>query len=404
MIYRAASWLAGAGLPAFARGDLAARLRPRPAGPAAIWVHGASVGELRSAERLLPQLARIRPLIVTANTQAGLEAAREMGFAAHLAPLDTPQAVGRFLDAARPRVIVTLENELWPNRIRIARARGISQVVIGARISARSARRWRLARGMIAAMLGTIDGLSAQDAGSEARFLALGLPPSAVLPRMQLKLLAPARITPPAPSAARDRTVLAASTHEGEDGPILDAYLAARARIPDLRLIIAPRHPRRAPEIAALLDARGLGFARRSDGAGLAAPVLLGDTLGEMGLWYGAAGICITGGSLTDKGGHTPWEPAAYGCAILHGPHISNFAPDYQALHEAGGACPLGAAPGETLAKLAENPAKAREIGAAARAVLEASAPDPAPLIAAIAALATEGPSTNIDRTGKEKT
>src|SRR5690606_25957918 len=107
--------------------------------------------------------------------------------------------------------------------------------------------------------------------------------------------------------------------------------LAARQSCPDLRLILAPRHPRRGDEIAALIAARGLPLARRSGGAE-SGPVLLADTLGEMSRWYAAAGICFIGGTLTDRGGHTPWEPAAWRCAILHGPHVSNHAEGFAAL------------------------------------------------------------------------
>lgn len=351
--------------------------------PAAIWVHGASLGELTSARPLIERLAQDHALIVTANSLTGRDMVRGWGLPARLAPFDAPGPLRRFLDAARPRLALTIENELWPGRSAELARRGIAQIVIGARMSERSARSWQRLPWLIGPMLGRISGLSAQDPGSEARLLTLGLHPDALLPRMNLKLLGPVAITPPPDSPERDRTILAASTHEGEDATVLDAYLRLLETRPDLRLILAPRHPDRGDAIAALITARGLDFARRSQGAG-DAQLLLADSLGEMARWYDAAGICFVGGSLVDKGGHTPWEPAAHRCAILHGPHVSNAATDYAALDAAGGAIPVEASDlADRIA--AQLDGAARETGRRARAELDRMAGDPAPLLDAIA-------------------
>ncbi len=401
MLYRGASWLAGAFLRPFASGEMAERLVLDPVridDAAPIWLHGASVGELMSARPVIEALAARCPLVLTANTATGRALVQGWGMRARLAPLDTPQSLHRFLARFRPRVAVTLENELWPNRSALLARAGVRQIVIGARMSERSARRWARLPWLIGPMLGRIDGLSAQDLGSEERLIRLGLPEDALLPRMQLKLLAPARSRPGPQPDTRDRTILAASTHEGEDGPILDAFMAARRAIGGgLRLIIAPRHPARAEEVAALMAQRGLAPARRSQGADETAPILLADTLGEMARWYDAAAICITGGSLVAKGGHTPWEPAAHGCAILHGPHVSNFAEDYAILHAVGGAETLPADAGAALARLAADPAEAARMGAHARALLRKRAGDAAPLIRAILQAAGIGTAGGFD-------
>ena len=353
--------------------------------PGGIWLHAASVGELTSVRVLAGELARDFPLTVTTNSLTGRDLARRIGWPCALAPLDVPQAVGRFMDRVQPAVMVTAENEMWPNRSRIAALRGMAQVVVGARMSERSAARWGRLPGLIGPMLARIDALSAQDQGSEARLLALGLPQTALTPRLNLKLLGPAQVMPGADGPDRARTVLAASTHEGEDAVMLDAWLAARARLPDLRLILAPRHPERGDAVAALIAARGLEFARRSHGGGLGAPILLADTLGEMAQWYQAAGICITGGSYVDHGGHTPWEPAAWRCAILRGPHVANQAGDYADLDVAGAALFSTA---ETLPQLltdlAADADRQRGMGLAARKLLLSRAGDPGPLIARI--------------------
>ncbi|MFO1137888.1 MAG: glycosyltransferase N-terminal domain-containing protein [Paracoccus sp. (in: a-proteobacteria)] len=397
MIWRGGSALAG-GVLALAAPFCGADWRERLAltgpkvAPGGIWLHAASVGELTSVRVLASALARDFPLVVTTNSLTGRDLARQIGWPCALAPLDVPQAVGRFLDRVRPRVMVTVENELWPNRSGMTHARGVAQVVLGARMSERSARRWARLPGLIGPMLARIDALSAQDQGSEARLLQLGLPPDALSARLNLKLLGPAQVMPGADGPDRARTVLAASTHEGEDALMLDAWAAARAMVPDLRLILAPRHPERGDAVAAMIAARGLDFARRSLGGDAAAPVLLADTLGEMARWYHAAGICITGGSFADHGGHTPWEPAAWRCAILHGPHVANQAADYADLDAAGAAAGTTAAtlPG-LLAGLAQDPGRQREMGHAARKLLLARAGDPAPLVARIRALVQRG-------------
>lgn len=369
-------------------------------GQADIWVHAASVGELNSAATLINAMAGQHSLLVTTNSETGLQRARAAGWNAVLAPLDLPGTLNRFLDAARPRIAITVEAELWPMRADLLAARRIPHLVIGARMSERSARRWSRLPWIIGPVLRNITALSAQDGDSEARLLGLGLPQAALLPRLDLKLLAPARVAAPAASAERDQTILAASTHPGEDEPILDAFLAARARHPDLRLILAPRHPERADQLGTALRARGIAFGQRSLGVD-DHTLLLADTLGEMPLWYDRAGLCITGGSLVDHGGHTPWEPAAHGCAILHGPHVANFTESYAALDQAGGARMVdGASLPTALSVLLAAPEEARQMGQTAREVLTTRAGDPAPLLDLIYRLAKNPRDTDMLRQG----
>ncbi|MDS9466613.1 glycosyltransferase N-terminal domain-containing protein [Paracoccus sp. MBLB3053] len=394
MIWRGATALAGLALRGgslLSGPDLRERLALSgpPITPGGIWLHAASVGELNSARVLAKAMAAERPLTITTNSTTGRALAGKLGYPATLAPLDVPQAVARFLARVEPSVLVTVENELWPNRSAMAGELGVAQVVVGARISERSAARWAKVPWLIGPMLKRIDVLSAQDEASEERLLRLGLPSRAVAGRLNLKLLGPAKVTPPEDGPMRARTVLAASTHEGEDEIVLDAYLSARAAIPDLRFILAPRHPERGGAIAAMLAARGLEFGRRSRGDGREAQILLADTLGEMADWYAAAGICITCGSFTDRGGHTPWEPAASRCAILYGPNVSNHAPDYRDLAGAGAA--MRCDPGDLalrLSALAQDVPAQRRMGQAARALLLERAGDPSPLISRIRSFA----------------
>jgi 3-deoxy-D-manno-octulosonic-acid transferase len=243
-------------------------------------------------------------------------------------------------------------------------------VMLGARMSARSARGWQRFGGLAATALGAVRFASAQDALSRAQLMTLGLRAQAVGPDFDLKAEAVARLPLPdaLPRDTRASWLLAASTHEGEDAVVLDAFAASGLT----HLILAPRHPKRAPAIAALLADRGLAFARRSDGAEPgAAQVLLADTLGEMDLWYARCGICLIGGTLADKGGHTPWEPARHGCALLHGPSTWNFTRAFADLDAAKGAQPVAAGTlAETLRGL--DAATQDRLAAAASGVLQA--------------------------------
>ncbi|RJK96207.1 3-deoxy-D-manno-octulosonic acid transferase [Paracoccus aestuarii] len=395
MIYDATTRIAEAALRMRARMGGSAALRERlvcgtPPGPAAIWIHAASVGELTSARRIIRALADRHRVQITTNSETGRDLARGWDLPARLAPLDLPGTLARFLGAVRPRLALTVEGEFWPLRSRLLAQGGVAQAMIGARMSERSAGTWGRFPRVIGPMLGRIDALSAQDQGSEARLLSLGLPHRALMPRLDLKLLDPAALPLPPSDAGRDAVILAASTHEGEDGPILDAFAALRGVRPDLRLILAPRHPGRGPAIAGLIAARDLPMARRGEGAADAPPggVLLADTLGEMPRWYARAGLCIIGGSLADHGGHTPWEPAAHGCALIHGPHVANFLDAFDSLDAHGAARPAGDLTG-TLARLLDHPAEARAMGAAARRVLDDRAGDPGGLIARLDGLAS---------------
>ncbi|OCX66183.1 hypothetical protein BFP70_07325 [Thioclava sp. SK-1] len=309
-----------------------------PHGP--LWLHAASNGELTSARPLIDLILAQQgsSLLLTTNTETGRTLAQSWDLPntmVCLAPLDHRLILRRFLSRHRPSAHVMIENELWPNRIVAMAPRPI--FAISARLSEGSARNWsRL--GIGPAMMGCFTAVSAQDPASQDRFRALGLPASRLMPPFNLKTTVMARQANDPLDWPRAQTLLAASTHEGEDAPLLAAFTAARRTNPALRLILAPRHPRRADDIAKLITAAGLGYTRRSQRNGTDKPVFLADTLGEMENWYASAGMCFTGGSLVPKGGHTPFEPAAYGCAILHGPHVANAAQPYALLDQAGGA------------------------------------------------------------------
>jgi 3-deoxy-D-manno-octulosonic-acid transferase len=350
------------------RGALGERLgRGAVTGPA-WWVHGASLGELTSARGVIAGLAAEGAVLVTANTVTGraLVAGWQLpGVTAAFAPFDAGGAVGRVIARVRPRALIVIENELWPGRMAACAAAGVPVIMLGARMSARSAGRWRLAGGIMRRMLAGVAYLSAQDAASEARLVELGLPEGRLGPRVNLK----AAVAGPG-RAGNARVLLAASTHEGEEALVLAAFQAAGTF--DL-LILAPRHPARGAEVARMLAARGVTFGQRSRGDAVPATgVYLADTVGEMHRWYGMAGVTVIGGSFADRGGHTPFEPAAQGSAILHGPSVHNFAEPFAALDAAGGAVAVadGAALAEALRGM--DAARQADLVAAAGAALPA--------------------------------
>jgi len=326
------------------RGEASLR---RPRGPL-IWVHGASVGEMLAAVPLIERLrARDFAVLVTSGTvtSAALAEQRLPDGAIHqFVPLDAPRFVRRFLDHWRPQLALFVESDLWPNLILSCAERKIPMILINGRLSERSLRRWRLVRGAIGALLGRFDLCLAQSITDAERYGELRAP--RVTTTGNLKLDVPA---PPADPAALARLrqavagrpiIAAASTHPGEEEAMLAAHRRLREKFPALLTVIAPRHPARGESIGQIATAAGLAVALRSRrGEPLTdTGVYIADTLGELGLIYRIAPIVLMGGSLARHGGQNPIEAARLGAAVLHGPHVWNFAEIYATLDEAHGA------------------------------------------------------------------
>ena len=321
--------------------------RDRPAGPL-IWVHGASVGEMLAAVPLIEKLcAQDFAVLVTSGTvtSAALAEQRLPDGALHqFIPLDAPHFVRRFLDHWRPNLALFVESDLWPNLILSCAQRKIPMIVINGRLSERSFGRWRRVPGVIAALLSRFDLCLTQSGADAERYSQLGAP--RVDCTGNLKLDVPA---PPANQAALRRlqdsigarpVVAAASTHPGEERAILTAHRRLRAKFPSLLTVIAPRHPARGESIAEIAKAAGLPVALRSrrDHPMPDIGVYVADTLGELGLIYRVAPIVFMGGSLASHGGQNPIEPIRLGAAVMHGPHVWNFAEIYATLDDAHGA------------------------------------------------------------------
>lgn len=323
---------------------------PRPTGRL-VWVHAASVGETLAVIDLVERLvARGTPVLVTSGTvtSAAIAAERLPAGALHqYVPVDVAPWVARFLDHWRPDLAVFVESEIWPATIRALDDRGIPRVLVNARVSERSARRWHRLDGLPRALFGGFALVLAQSDGDGERLAGLGAP--RVLATGNLKFDRPP-LAVDAAELGRLRAGLAgrpawvaASTHDGEEAIAAAVHARLTTRLAGLLTVIAPRHPRRGDDIAATLAAAGLRVARRSQGETpeAATDVYLADTIGEMGLVYRLAPIAFVGGSLVPHGGQNPIEPARLGVAVLHGAAVRNFADLYRALDETGGARPV---------------------------------------------------------------
>lgn len=324
---------------------------PRPDGPL-IWFHAASVGEAASLLEMLRRLGQARPeltcLVTTGTVTSSQFLADRLpeGCLHQFAPLDVLPWVRRFLDHWRPDAAVFTESEMWPATLYEAHARGIPLLLINARISNRSFRRWRMMGNMARALLTRYERILAQDTLAGEQLAALGADPTTLSVEGSLKEGSAPLPYDEAERAKMSRAFagrhlwLAASTHPGEEEIVLGAHLRARPALPFLSLILVPRHPTRGDEVAAMVRARGLAVAQRSKGEPITADtdVYLADTLGEMGLWYRIAPVSFVGGSLVDVGGHNPFEPALLGSAIIYGPNVRNFIDGYRRLQAAGAA------------------------------------------------------------------
>lgn len=317
----------------------------------AVWVHAVSVGEVQAAVPLIRWLREEKglPVLVTTTTPTGSERVRQQFGDAVLhvyAPYDLPDAVRRFIARTRPRLAVIMETEIWPNLFHHCRCAGIPLLVVNARLSLRSANRYRQFQTLIRATLRKAEVVAAQTQADAERFIALGMEADRVQVTGNVKFdigLA-ADLQERAMQLRRNwggRPVwVAASTHAGEEEAVLSAHAMVLTRMPQALLVWVPRHPERFDKVAELCRRRGYGLVRRSEGGAVsgATTVYLGDTMGELPLFYAAADVAFVGGSLVPTGGHNVLEPAALGVPVVVGPDTFNFLEIVRALLGQGGA------------------------------------------------------------------
>jgi 3-deoxy-D-manno-octulosonic-acid transferase len=310
-----------------------------------VWVHAASVGEVQVAAILIAALRErdhTLEITLTCATPTGRARARTLlpGLEVRYAPYDLPGCVRRCLKCLRPRLLITIETELWPNLLEQARRAGVPVLIASARLSARSARIYQRLPGLMRPALAANVWVGAQTAADLERFAMIGVAPQrlVLVGNVKFDRLLPADIyergTLLRACYAAGRPVwVAGSTHAAEETIVLQAHALLRSSEPRALLILAPRHPARFAAAAAAIAAQGFRYVRRSS-AGSNTPVetilaadhevLLLDTLGELLEFYAAADVAFVGGSLVPIGGHNLLEPAALGLPVIAGPEQFN--------------------------------------------------------------------------------
>ncbi|MGE0336233.1 MAG: lipid IV(A) 3-deoxy-D-manno-octulosonic acid transferase [Gammaproteobacteria bacterium] len=312
---------------------------PPPDG-APLWIHAVSVGEVAATVplvRALRDAEPTRPILFSTTTPTGRDAVeRQFGQGVHHVyfPYDLEAVVDRFLGHFRPRALVLMETELWPNLLAICRARGLPVYLANGRLSPASARRYALLRPLVREMLHGIACAAVQTTADAERFSGLGMRPERIVVTGSLKfdIHVPASVYEEGAAIRRELgqsrpLFMAGSTRAGEEESLLDALAMIKAVCPDVLLVLAPRHPERFDDVAELCRRRGFGLQLRSAGmaCGAAVEVFLLDAMGEMMRFYAACDVAFVGGSLVPLGGHNVLEPAALGVPVVVGPHLFNF-------------------------------------------------------------------------------
>lgn len=349
---------------------------PRPHGPL-VWIHAASVGESLSMLPLLRHLRETRPGLRLLLTTGTVTSARMMadrlpeGCIHQYVPVDRIRFVRRFLDHWRPDMVLWAESEFWPNMLTEVRRRRVPLVLLNGRVSDRSYRSWQRFRGVIGPLLAGFTLCLGQTQDDAERLATLGAPACECLGNLKFA-------APPLPAdedalgrlrrVLGDRPVwLAASTHAGEEEMAARLHHTLAQKHPGLLTIVVPRHAHRGDELRPELEAEDLVVAQRSRGEMPEAKVdlFLGDTMGEMGLFFRLAPVVFVGKSLIGHGGQNPLEAARLGCAVVMGPHMDNFAEMTRRMVTGGAALQVGSE-GElalTVDRLLRDEAERRHLG-----------------------------------------
>lgn len=320
-----------------------------------LWVHAASLGEVNAIAPVVRRLQGRFPrwqLVITCTTGAGQDQATRLfprALAHLLLPLDLPFLVDPWVRRLRPRLTLVAETELWPNFFSALRRQGSLVMLANARMSERSAKRYAWVKPLFEPLLRDLDGVAAQSQEDAERFLGLGARQARVKVTGNTKFdqahaqraarLAAKECRRALGWNTRTPVLVAGSTRPGEEEGLLDAYLALRKQRPELRLVLAPRHPQRVSEVERILKAKRLRWQLRSTGQVPAeGEVLLLDTLGELSVFYRLAWVAWIGGSFADFGGQNPLESAGLAIPTLFGPSMRHFKEPASALLSAAAA------------------------------------------------------------------
>ncbi|MBM4260404.1 MAG: 3-deoxy-D-manno-octulosonic acid transferase [Deltaproteobacteria bacterium] len=342
-----------------------------------IWVHAASVGEVLSAVPLTRELKRShpeRPILFSTFTEPGQQMAQKASAADSCVflPLDHAWIVRRAMEKFQPALLILLETEIWPNLLRAASRRGIPIVILSGRMSARSFRRYAKLRSFFSQVLGYVTAFGMQSRDDAERVIALGALESRVFLSGNLKHAVPAQ---PAQNKDAEESgalyLVVGSSHRGEEALLLDVFKLLKQNFPQIRLVLAPRHPQRFAEVEDLVRQTGLSFDKKSTVNGknhFDKEIMLLDTIGDLPDFYAMGDVAFVGGSLVDVGGHNLLEPARFGKPVLFGPHINNFRELAAEMKRRGAGIQVenGVELRQALADLLADPAKRREVGARA--------------------------------------
>ena len=352
-------------------------------GPPTLWVHALSVGEVTSAVPLLRALRARYPearLLFSVTTATGRMVAdrqlKGIADAVFDGPVDFLPVVNRFLDNLEPDLYILVETDFWPNLLHCLRRRKIPALLVNGRISAGSMRRYRRGRAFFLPMFHCFTKMAMQTVADRDGMLALGVAARRlpILGNLKFAGQPPASDSPLAALLPGGRRVLVAgSTHDGEEGAIIDGYQRLRQIYGDLYLVIVPRDPQRAAAIASMATIAGLAPRLRSTlPDGDHKDLLIVDTIGELLGFYALAALAFVGGSLVAKGGHNPVEPAGCGVPVLFGPHMEDFSEIAALLLEAGAATRVGDANDlvEAVTTLLDDPSLLAAMGSRAREVV----------------------------------
>lgn len=353
-------------------------------GGGVVWIHAVSVGEVHAAKGLIAHLTQMRPelpVVLSTTTDTGQTLAEKAGAAAcFYCPVDLPWALAPYLDALRPRAVVLIETEIWPNLLNASTRRGVPVALVNARLSASSHRGYRRLGRPWRRIVGQLAVVCARTEREAARFRDLGISADRVFTTGNLKadalvLTSPVQMRQELAEQlglnGNSPLLAAGCTIPGEEQLVLEAFRAARAASPATRLLIAPRHPERFDQVAEMIAAAGFKCRRRTSGGPPDADVLLLDSIGELPAAYGLASASFVGGSLVPGGGHNLLEPAIYGQPVIFGPYMQNFTDLAKEMREAGGGIQVQGADelADAWSLMLSDDTRRRKIGALARQV-----------------------------------
>ncbi len=305
-----------------------------------IWLHAVSVGEVEAAFPLIQKIQKHFPeytILVTTTTPTGSSRVKSL-FGQSIRhvylPYDLPVCVRRFYKVFNPKIGIIMETEIWPNLFYYSAENATPLVIVNARLSQKSAAGYGYFRSLVKLTLAQVSCIAAQTEDDAKRFIEIGADAETLKStgNMKFDLVLQKDIYSDAAILRKEifnqRAIfIAASTHQGEDEQVLDAYAAIKERFSDLILILVPRHPERFDTVAELCLKRGFDIVRRSENQACRPEtnIFLGDTLGELKIFYAASDIAFVGGSLVARGGQNVLEPAAVGVPVIMGPHTFNF-------------------------------------------------------------------------------